>query len=70
MYAAENWKAKDNMSNKCSVGDLAMQCSWLCLESTLIQTLSTLDDAQHTRLEHGVNYAQHLLGKFGNRGHN
>ncbi len=29
-----------------------------------------LDDAQHILLEHDVNYAPHLLGKFGNRGHN
>lgn len=47
---------------------LLSELSWLCLESILIQTLSTLDDAQHTLLEHGVNYARHLLGKFWEQG--
>lgn len=36
-----------------------VQLSWLSPESKLIQTLSTLDDAQQT-----VNYAEHLRGKL------
>lgn len=47
-----------------------VQLSWLSSVSKQIQTLSTLDDAQHTLFEHGVNYAEHLQGKLRDWGHN